>query len=373
MERTGVTPEGALAAPDLAELVMAPGPFATVYLTTESAVDNAAQRSEQRWKTMRRELAESGVPENVLADVDPLVPDAHLRGECLCAVGNSDGLLHVAHISEPPRQEIGQWAPLPSLLPLLAWRQQSPPYVLVLADHRGADLVAEGWGVAELQRQAGGRDYPLVKSSPGGWSQRRHQERAENTWEHNADDVAAEVVRLADQVNARAVILAGDVRAVQLIEEALPREVREKVEPVSGGRSPDGSEDMVGRHAQEVVASLVDRDTRALLSKLDEELGQGDRAVEGPAPTLEALAGAQVEVLLVQDDLEDRPAWFGPEPTQLGLRPEYVVGLGDQAPQEAPLVDVAVRSALATGAGLRVVPPGERPRGGMAAILRWSA
>jgi hypothetical protein len=56
----------------------------------------------------------------------------------------------------------------------------------------------------------------------------------------------------------------------------------------------------------------------------------------------------------------------------VGLRPDILAALGVDAPTEAPLVDVAVRAALATGSGVRVVPAGDGPTGGLGAILRWS-
>ena len=373
MERSGVTPDVAVTAPELAEVVQSEGPFATLYLTTESQVQNAAQRSEQRWKTVRREMAEAGVPEEVLGGIDPLVPDAHLHGECLAVVGNRGGVQHVEHLPRPPRRELFRWAPLPSLVPMLEWRQSSPPHVAVLADRQGADLLAFRRDRPDLHRDAGGWADPLAKSAPGGWSQRRYQERAENTWEHNADDVAREVMRLLERADARVLVAAGDVRALQLLREALPREVSENLHAVEGGRSADGSTEAFLGEVARVVDSVVDGDTAALLEKFREELGQADRAVDGSQPTLAALAQAQVEVLLVRDDPDDdRQAWFGPEPTQVAIHAEHLQGVGAGDPLQARLVDVAVRAALGTGAGVRVIPDGDLPRGGLGAILRWS-
>ena len=86
MDHTGVTPPVAITAPDLADVVLARGPFLTVYLTTEAAVENAAPRSELRWKDLRTELASEGADERALAAVDPLVAGAHLEGACLAVV-----------------------------------------------------------------------------------------------------------------------------------------------------------------------------------------------------------------------------------------------------------------------------------------------
>ena len=113
-------------------------------------------------------------------------------------------------------------------------------------------------------------------------------------------------------------------------------------------------------------------DTVALLEKFREELGQDHRAADGPEATVAALAQAQVEVLLVHEDPDDdRRGYFGPDPTAVGLRATDVAALGVDKPSEAPLVDVAVRAALGTRAGIRVVPAGQAPTGGLGAILRW--
>jgi hypothetical protein len=373
MEHTGVIPQVAVRSPELAELVRSEGPFVTVYLTTEADIDNAAQRSEQRWKTLRGDLAGAGASKAALDTIEALVPDAHLEGQCLAAVAGPDGVCHVEHQPEPPRRDVGRVAPLPSIVPLLEWRQVSPPHVVVLADREGADLVAVRHAAEEIRREAGGTDGPIRKVGPGGWSQRRYQQRAENTWQQNAQDVANELVRLADQVNARLVVAAGDVRALQLLTDGLPRSLAERLQVVEGGRAAGVSLDAVAEDVVRAVATAVAADTVEVLRKFREERGQGDRAADGPAATLTALAAAQVDMLLVHDDPDDeRTAWFGPEPNQVGTTAAAVAGFGASQPVEGRLVDVAVRAALGTGAGVQVVPGGGGPKGGLGAILRWS-
>lgn len=375
MERSGVTPQAAADTLDLVDLVKAIGPFLTVQLTTEAGMDNAAQRSQQRWRAVRDEAAAQGAQVEVLDAVDPIVPDAHLYGDGLAIVASAAGALHVEHVPRPPERDHARWAPLASLLPVVEGRQQFPPYVTVLADRAGADLTAYRRQGPDLHREAGGHDDPLHKPNAGGWSQRRYQERAEHTWERNAADAADQVVKLARRVDARVVAAAGDERARTLLQEALPVEVAERLVVVSGGRSPDGSEDLFQQEARAAVELAVNADTGALLEKFREERGQDDRAAEGTRATFAALAMAAVDVLLVAaDDPDDvRNAWFGPEATQLGTTAADVRALGVNQPVEARLVDVAVRAALGTGAGIHVVGAGVGLEGGIGAILRWSA
>jgi hypothetical protein len=375
MERSGVTPQVATDTSDLVDLVKAVGPFLTVQLTTEADVENAAQLSEQRWRAVRDDAVTQGVPVEVLDAVDPIVPDAHLDGQGLALVASAAGMLHVEHAAQLPDRDLVRWASLPSLLPLIAWRQQAPAYVTVLADREGADLTLHRRERPDVEREAGGDDYPLRKPNAGGWSQRRYHERAEHTWERNAADAAEQVVRLARRGDARLIVAAGDQRAVTLLQEALPAELTERLQVVSGGRSADGSEDLFEEQARVAVGLAVNADTDALMEKFREERGQDDRAAEGPEATLLALAMAAVDLLLVgPDDPDDgRTAWFGPEPTQVAASADDLRGLGVDEPVEGRLVDVAVRAALGTGAGIRVVEYGAGLDGGIGAILRWSA
>src|SRR5688572_15402883 len=168
MERSGATPQVAADTSDLVDLAKAVGPFLTLQLTTEAGIDNAAQRSEQRWRAVRDHAAAQGAPTEVLDAVDPIVADAHLDGQGLAVIASAGGVLHTEHSSQLPDRDLARWAPLPSLLPVVAWRQMSPPYVTVLADRAGADLTAygsqgpsgPGSGMAgpELHREAGGAD-----------------------------------------------------------------------------------------------------------------------------------------------------------------------------------------------------------------------
>ena len=374
MERSGVTPQVAGDASDLVDLAKAVGPFLTLQLTTEADIDNAAQRSEQRWRAVRDEAAAQGAPAEVLDAVDPIVADAHLEGQGLLVIASAGGVLHVEHAPRPPDRDRVRWAPLPSLVPVVAWRQVFPPYVTVLADRQGADLTAYRRDRPDLHREAGGEDYPLRKPNAGGWSQRRYQERAEHTWERNAADAAEQVVRLARRVDARVIVAAGDQRAVTLLQEHLPSDLGERLVVVSGGRSADGSEDIFEQEARVAVELAVNADTAALLEKFREESGQDDRAAEGTRATFSALATAAVDVLLIAADDPDDPrsAWFGPEPTQLATTAAEVRGMGVDQPTDGRLVDVAVRAALGTGARIWVVGAGAGLEGGIGAILRWS-
>jgi hypothetical protein len=373
MEHHGTTPRGAIHPDDLRSIVDEPGPFLSVYLTTEPAVENATQHSQHRWRVLRSQLQSDGVPEVVLAHVDPLVGSAHLHGACLAVVATAVGALLVEHGDEAPSEDSAWWEPLPHLVPVLGWRQAEPPYVVVLTDRTGADLFAITRGAPAVLAEAGGNLGPITKVAPGGWAQARYQRRAEQTWEQNAGDVAREVEVLVASTGARVVLVAGDVRAVQLLRDSLPVELAARLQHITGGRAEDAAGEETAREAARLVADEVARDTAALLHKVREELGQHDRAVSGAPSTIEALRRAQVDVLLVpaQVDRETR-GWFGPDTAYIATSFDELRSMGVDHPVDAPLVDVLVRAALGTGAGLRVVPRHALPEDGIGALLRWA-
>lgn len=372
MEASEQVMHGAIGAPDLAELVGRPGPFLSVLLTTQQQVENAAQRSASRWRSLRSDLDDQGVPNNVLDEIEPLVPDAHLEGECLAVIADAEGILHIEHGPALEPNDRGSWGPLPRLLPILRWRQSQPPYAVVLTDRTGADIFGFHPGSPEFHVEVEGEHDVIRKVQAGGWSQRRYQERAEDSWQGNAERVAERVTRLVDRIAPAFVVVAGDVRAVQLLRTSLPRPVDELVHVVDGERPWEGKGDPLPDETGSLVEEHVREATDGLLARFSEERGQHDKAVEGPDATAHALARSQVAVLLVADvPSEDRTLSFGPEPALLAPTDPQLKELGVDSPQRGPARDVLVRAALGTGARIRVLDEGDALKDGAGAMLRW--
>jgi hypothetical protein len=368
---------------EIAQVFQADGPFTSVYMDTEADVEQAADRIALRWKNLRGALLAAGVPEGAVAAIDPLVEGSHKAGATLAVIAAVDGPRYSANLPDPPpRETLLRHGPLPDVLPLLAAGQAAVPHVAVLTDRTGAAMAARvADDVARTERVAGRVTPHLHKPQAGGWSQPRFHHRAEAIWESNAQEVADALTRLVDRVRPRFVAAAGDVRALQLLQEQAPKRVREQLRVVGGEH---GTLEAVFAEADKLVTATVEADSRALGGRFAEELGQaaagveGGRAVEGAAATLAALARGQVETLLLTglflDD--ERTAWFGPAPTDVGADRDALAGLGVPGPVAGRLVDVAVRAALGTGAGVRVLDAaadrsGHAPGEGLGALLRF--
>jgi release factor family 2 len=374
METSEQLPPGAVDATDLAELVHRSGPFLSLYLITEKDVENAAQRSATRWRTVRTDLDDQGVPEAVLARIDPMVPDAHLVAGCLGVIADAKEILHVEHGPAVGRNDEASWAPVPRLLPIVRWRQSEPPYVVVLIDRTGADLLGFRRGSPDLHAEVTGEHDVIRKVHAGGWSQERYQRRAEDSWEHNAEQVAGSVVDLADRIEPEFVAVAGDVRAVALLRESLPERVDELVHVIEKEIPRKLEEDdPIPDDVRALVQQHVRERTEALLERFAEERGQHDKAVDGVEATARALAMAQVAVLLIADRADDdRTLWLGPDPTLLAVTDQEMKEMGVDSPEQGPARDVLVRAALGTGARIRVIDDTDMAEEAVGALLRWT-
>jgi peptide subunit release factor 1 (eRF1) len=278
---------------------------------------------------------------------------------------------YARHFPDPPDRDLAVVGPLPRVGPLLEWRQQLLPHVVVLADRVGADVIGFVDGEPTEEEVVEGSDQ-VHKGKPGGWSQRRYHERVENRWEDNAEQAAAVVDRIAGDIGARLIVVAGDVRAVQLLEQQLPQETAELVEELGRGANPSTPIEEVSEDVVKLVATRSASDTVTVLEKFREEKGQQDRAADGPRAVFEVLAQGRVETLLVHDDPDDdRTAWFGPDQFHVGLDRATVEAMGVASPTEGRLVDVAIRAALQTSADVRIVPS-TTATDGLGAILRYT-
>ena len=355
------------------------GPFATAYLDVSRQTEHAVRRLHLSWRGLRDTLSGLGTPEPVLDRMSAAV-EAGLGGprpvgsQTQVVIATPDGVVYDDRVAGPAPRDRASWANLPDLFPLTTVAPARIPHIVALVDWAGADLTVFGphyLGTAEVT----GRRYPLTKVAPGGWSQRRYQQRAENLWAGNAHLVAEHVDRLARQHRTRLIVVAGDVRAKAALIEALPDTSRRQVVEVSGGRAA-GSDDEIVRHStQRIVASEAHTGERAVVERFAEQRGRAGRAVEGMAETIAALRQAEVEHLLIEAAGLEMPIPIGSGPLDLALSTHDLgpVGVVGSARADAALV----RAAAAGSAEVHPISPANgqtdrpwRARDGVGALLR---
>jgi hypothetical protein len=294
-------------------------------------------------------------------------------GEAAGIVAAGGTMLVVDGAEEPLGADVARWGPLPSLGPLIAWRQHRIPYVTVACDRAGADITAVGDGdpVVATAGDADRHDPELHKVHGGGWAHRRYQQRVENAWDRHAREVVAELEEVAGRVSPRVVLYGGDPKACALIEEHASPSLRPLLERAPMTRASDGSDRQAEHHLRRALETVVAADTARLLAQLS-ELDAKSLGVEGAPLVLQSLTAAQVGVLLVHDDpADERTAFFSREPFGVSSDPATIEAIGGR-PEKGRLVDVAIHGAFCTGATVRMAPAAPM-QDGMAALLRFAA
>ncbi len=351
-------------------------PFSTVWLETTHNTPEAGRHIDLRWRAARDRLVEQGAPDDVCAALDAAVGPAELAGHQSQLLVAADGqVLLDEHLPVRPNPEVARTGPLPHLLPWLV-APRRPPYMLVLIDRTGADITIRTEQDHEVVTVEGDR-YPIEKNAPGGWSQRRYQQAAEETWQHNSGRVAAEVDRLHRRHPVPVVMVGGDVRALAALLDKLPEAVRSVVVELDDvGRAAGVSREALERR----VAGALDRWQQAevgdLIAEFEQERGQRDRAAEEFAAVAEAARQGQVDTLLVNgpvlDDLP--PVWIGPAAEQFAGSRDEVAALGVPDPVRERADAALVRAVAATDGAVRYVDPARLGlKDGVAALLRYAA
>jgi hypothetical protein len=362
---------------EIAKLYTAHGPYVSIYLNTPVAVENAAQRAELAWRSTRGELASAGADDATLDALEAAVLADRTDGNSVVAFASHGSVLYSRRLPEELGRDIGLVGALPYVTPLLSWAQTRVPYVVVLADRTGAEILAFVDGTEPIvSEEVEGSHDVIRRVQPGGWSQLRYQHRAEDSWEGNAREVVDEIDRVARSVGAQAILVGGDVHAVRLVCEHLPEAAKALVQTLEqgGGRAADGGTPFTAAEVTDKMGELALARLQRVLDEFGEERGQGDRATDGVAATVEAIRKAQVGTLLIHDEPDDdRTLFFGDDPSLVACRRNDLDGVADHV-EEGRFADVLVRAAVGTGADVVVVPAGGTavPNEGCGAILRYS-
>jgi hypothetical protein len=282
----------------------------------------------------------------------------------------------------PPSRPGARLAPLPYVLPFLAQSRPRIAHLVLVADHRGADLLpvsadaaATGAPVVTLSIE-GSSQYPLHRTGRDEWDERHFQNRVENAWAENAKDVAEEASRQVVALGAELVVVAGDPRARALLTRDLPEVLGPGVhveEVEAGGRADGSSAAALDEAVRDVVLRRSWERRREVLEHLQQNVGRERFAAVGVPAVVEALRKAQVDVAVLSDDPRSTlSTWIGPEPLQLGLNREDLGVMGVGAPEQDRFDSALVRALAGAGAGLLITPNAHQyVKDGIGALLRY--
>jgi hypothetical protein len=352
-------------------------PVASVYigLVPAAPTADAAEDLSLRWRAISSELTTQGAPTATVDALGRRLESLSVYPTEMALFAAGDRVLLCHELRGGAIFDRAVFAAPAQVVPLLSWLQRHPSYVAVVTDRTGADLTAVRAGAREGTTEIViGPDDEIERNAPGGWSQPRYQRRAEDSWRHNAAAVAEAASHALQRVGADLLLVSGDVRAAQLLEERMRDQHRHPIEVhhVPGGRQPDGSAAARRAAVAEHVASYAMERTSAVLRRFDEQYSSRGLSVAGVADTLAALAAGRVDTLIIVDDPSDeRTAWFGPGVLCVD-QPKPAVRV-DTALYRGRLVDIAVRAALITDADVAVLDPAGKAKlaDGVGAICRY--
>jgi len=369
----------------LKPLLGRPSPFTTVFLDVTRAEVAGEAEAADRWKSLRRSLERDGTPAAVLDEIGELiaVPTGGRGPHGRVIIADAEGVRVDRVLSDPPAQSVGVHGPLPALLPAIRSADEAVTALLVVADRTGADLTlrslgAATEGVSSTDTVDGGHD-DVHKTREGGLD-RRSQTRAEDSWQRNAEAVAAEVDRRVRDKSPDLVLLTGDTRAVGFVRDALGQEARALlVEVAGGGRGEGVNEAAFEAKVAEAVTKFRATRRKAVLDRFATAQGRGENAVTSLDDVVEVLRRGQVSELVLHVDalsgaLGERELFVGPGPLELATSAEDLAAIGVEDGGSRYTADIAlVRAALGQEAGVTFADDGVVDLvDGVGALLRWS-
>jgi Bacterial archaeo-eukaryotic release factor family 2 len=350
-----------------------PGPYLTLHVDVSRDSEGGAAAVESRWTRIRHELERASIPPSLVEEIDTRVHEnTHLPGEVrrtIVAAGDRI-VLDDVQAGHNPHPEVLDISELPELSAWIDTEDQAYPFVLAVVDRVGGEVAAYR---AVSRRPADvesvhGEDFYITKVPEGDWAQRQFQQTAENRWHENAVLVAEAVRKAVAGCRARAVMVAGEVRAraeVMRALESLDHGIDNVIDVESGGRAEGASDEALWSAVHQRLRELVAADDADVAARLDEGRGRGEGVATGVDEVLDALVKGQVEQLVVDLDLLQEKTVRPGQHAGLPLPPPAVDA------QELPADRVLVAAAAITGAHLTVLPASMSHGGGASALLRW--
>jgi len=363
-------------------LIGIPGPFATVYLDATRGDESGYREVMNRWQGLKRSLAHQDTPTEILELLEERISEpTHATGQVGRFLVAGEGKVLVDRVLKtPPIKDEASYAGAPALRAAAAASDDHINFFLVEVNRMGADVKAPDprnpVGAPELYAEISGEHDVVHKVRGGGFHHSKLQNRAEDSWERNAEHIANRLDELVTTDRPELLILSGDVRAVALVSERLGEAARKISVQLPGGGRQEGAEDAhFHKHLEEVLTKFREQRRADVIARFEQEHGRDEAAVVGRDGVLQALQRGQVSELLLAGDGSEPPdpdavLWIGEQALEVAQTEAEVRELSDVAEELA--ADIALlRAAVGQDAGVTFVNDSLNLPDGVGALLRW--
>lgn len=263
-------------------------------------------------------------------------------------------------------------ASVPHLYPLARLNDQYPRYAALVLNSNEARLFVFSLGSTEGVQQV--TNQKTRRTMVGGWSQARYQRHVENFHLQHLKEVVDVLDRIVREESIGQIIVACDETTRAGLFDQLPKHLREKVVDVIALDMNTPEHQVLSQTLEALQQKDGETDAERVRAMLD-AWRAGGLAVAGPDDTLEALARAQVEELLIAaasqqlQPAESLPPGSAPGPVEV----DSSVGSGDADSSQVKLAGELVARAQQTAARIRFIEDASllADVGGVGALLRF--
>ncbi|MHB1064437.1 MAG: baeRF2 domain-containing protein [Georgenia sp.] len=299
-------------------------PLVTVVFDVTREGETGDQAVLTRWRDLRRSLETQGGDGATLDALDDRVraiSRAAGQGGRMLVAARGEVLLDRGLRAAPTSDE-ALVAYGTDVLALARVADEHVRYLLATVDRSGVDIAVHDWvsgaevanqslegGHDVLTKAGGGRDHGAAGAGGGGRVPHGIDTRVEDSWERNAEVVAAELERVVGEHRPELVVLTGDVRARALVVDELGRAVRKVLVLVDGGSRAEGVRpESLAANVQTVLDTYRDRRRADTVDHFRQVHGQDGAAITGRDDVLDVLRKGQVAELLVTEAVAGPPS-----------------------------------------------------------------
>ncbi|MGO4690280.1 baeRF2 domain-containing protein [Glaciibacter sp. 2TAF33] len=350
----------------------------TAYVDVSQDASDARRTSPTRLRAVRDTLSQAGAP---TADTDAIAEILEQPPGVASPVSRfivvRSGEVEVSEVlpGQPMGERILNYGPLPAMIPLLKHRPRDLRYVVAEVGRDGGEIRL--YRLSRVQplwrRDMTGDTQFITKVHAGGWSNKGFQRDAEETWKRNEGELAEVIDRLVRENRVELLVVAGDVRARQLLVDQLAPASRAVLAVVHTNTRPEDASNsaLEAEVKKQLIAILAREEDDALNQLVADSNREGGRAEVGVGAVVHALQQGQVEALILcATGLAEKTLLALTAEPWVATAPEDALGAGSLGRVAA--ADALVRAAVLCGARVFVVDAEQLPeRVSVGALLRW--